>query len=82
MAGGKRPGAGRPKGSSNRPQIRDYFTPKDVQEVVEMLKTHMVDDMNLLRFVAEQIFGKAAQTISGPDGGPIQIEGIEISFKK
>ena len=47
-----------------------------------MLKTRMVDDMNLLKFVAEQLFGKAAQTISGPDGGPIQIERIEISFRR
>ena len=62
--GGRRPGAGRPKGSVTRPQLRDYFTEEDRLEVVDMLKTHMVDDMNLLKFVAEQLFGKAPQPIS------------------
>lgn len=73
--GGKRPGAGRPKGSYNRPQIRDYFTEEEVKELVEMIKTHMVDDMTLLKFVAEQIFGKAVQPISGDpiDRTPIPI---------
>jgi len=76
--GGKRPGAGRPKGSVMRPQLRDYFTKKDRREVVDMLKTHMVDDMNLLKFVAEQLFGKAPQPISGdPDNRtPIPIMNI------
>jgi len=48
--GGTRAGAASPKGSTNRPQIRDYFTDENVLEVVEMLKTHMVDDINLLKF--------------------------------
>lgn len=34
-----------------------------------MLKTHMVDDVNLLKFVAEQLFGKAMQPVGNPDGG-------------
>jgi hypothetical protein len=72
--GGKRPGAGRPKGSTNRPAIRDYFTDDEVHEMVEMIKTHMVDDMNLLKFAAEQIFGKAPQQmeLSGPEGAPLE----------
>jgi hypothetical protein len=61
MAGGARPGGGRPKGSTNRPAIRDYFTDEELREMVEMIKTHMVDDMSLLKFAAEQIFGKAPQ---------------------
>jgi len=32
--GGKRPGAGRPKGSTNRPQIRAYFTPEEIAETL------------------------------------------------
>jgi len=72
--GGARPGAGRPKGTSNRPQIRDHFTDDDVKEVVEMLKTHMAEDMTVLKFVAEQLFGKAPQQleIGGPDGAPLE----------
>lgn len=79
--GGKRTGAGRPVGSTNRPQIRDHFTEEEVKKVVEMLKTHMVEDMNLLKFVAEQLFGRAMQPVGNPDGGPL-LEGIEITFKK
>lgn len=73
--GGKRPGAGRPKGSVTRPQLRDYFTEEEVKQMVEMIKTHMVDDMTLLKFAAEQIFGKAVQPISGDpiDRTPIPI---------
>jgi len=67
--GGKQPGAGRPKGSTTRPQIRDYFTKKDIETIVDMLKTHMVDDMQLLKFVAEQIFGKAPQSLDLTSGG-------------
>jgi hypothetical protein len=79
--GGKRAGAGRPVGSTNRPQIRDHFTEQDVKDVIELLKTHMVEDMNVLKFVAEQLFGKAMQPVGNPDGGPL-LEGIEITFKK
>lgn len=53
--GGKQPGAGRPKGSITRPQLRDYFT-----ELWEMIRTHMVDDMQLLRWTGEQLFGNRA----------------------
>ena len=79
--GGKRLGAGRPVGSSNRPQIREHFTEQDVKDVIELLKTHMVDDMNLLKFVAEQLFGKAIQPVGKPDGCSL-LKGIEITFKK
>lgn len=75
---------GRPKGSTTRPQIRNYFSEEDVENIVEMLKTHMVDDMQLLKFVSEQIFGKATQNVemTGADGGPIQVQGVEISVRK
>jgi hypothetical protein len=33
-------------------------------------------------WMGDHIFGKAPQAITGADGGAIQIEGIEISFKK
>jgi hypothetical protein len=35
-----------------------------MKDVIELLKTHMVDDMNVLKFVAEQLFGKAMQPIT------------------
>lgn len=80
--GGKRPGAGRPVGSTTKPQFRDYFTEKERQEMVEMIKTHMVDDMQLLKFAAEMIFGKPSQAITGADGGAIEVQGVDIVVRK
>jgi hypothetical protein len=73
--GGKRLGAGRPKGSTQRPQLRDYFNEDELLDFIELVKTHMVEDMTILRFVGEQIFGKAVQPISGDpvDRTPIPI---------
>lgn len=76
--GGKRPGAGRPKGSVTKPQFRDYFTEKERVELIDMIKTHMVDDMRLLQFAAEQIFGKAPQTLETPDGQKVAVAGFNI----
>jgi hypothetical protein len=36
--GGKRTDAGRPKGSTNRPQIRDFFTPEEIQALIDETK--------------------------------------------
>lgn len=60
---------GRPKGSTTKPQFRDYFTEQDRKDLVEMIKTHMVDDMNLLKFAAEMNFGKAPQAIDHTSKG-------------
>lgn len=78
--GGKRPGAGRPKGSTTRPQIRSYFTDKEIREVIDALKKRMSQDPQILKFVAEQIFGKATQTLNTEDAdGVIQpITGVII----
>ncbi len=80
--GGARKGAGRPVGSTNRKAFRDYFSEAERQEVVEMIKTHMVDDLKLLQFAAEMLFGKPSQAITGEDGGPIQVTGVEITVRK
>jgi hypothetical protein len=53
--GGKRLGAGRPKGSTQRPQLRDYIDEEELPDFIELIKTHMVEDMTILRFVGEQI---------------------------
>jgi hypothetical protein len=44
------------KASPIDPQIRDYFTDEEVKALVEMIKTHMVDNIALLRSAAEQKF--------------------------
>lgn len=75
--GGRQPGAGRPKGSTNLPKIRDYFTQAEIEAMVEMAKTHMVDDLNLLRHMIDHIFGKAPQSITGAEGKDLFPSSVE-----
>jgi hypothetical protein len=73
---------GRPKGSTTRPQIRDYFAEKEIAALVSELKERAKTDSMILKFLAEQVFGKAPQPLTGPGGGAIQIEGVEITVRK
>jgi coenzyme F420-reducing hydrogenase alpha subunit len=71
--GGKREGSGRPKGSTTRPQFRDYITPDEIKGLVEEAKKQAKDKPEILKFVLEQIFGKAMQPTDITSGGqPIQ----------
>lgn len=81
--GGARPGAGRPKGSTTRPQLRDQLTQKQIDALVAKAFEKADDgDSILLKFMLEQIFGKAPQPLTGDGGGPIQIEGVEIALRR
>lgn len=72
--GGKRPGAGRPKGSTSRPSIKDYMTPADVKKLTEKAKEKALEgDTNMLKFLLEQVYGKAPQPIAGDPDNPLQI---------
>ena len=80
MKGGKQPGAGRPKGSVTRPQIRDYFTEQDVKELIANAKAKAKEgDATILRALIEQIFGKPAQALelAGKDGEPIVVKIVQ-----
>jgi len=65
MAGGKREGAGRKKGSTVRPQLRDSFTEDELKEFAQSLKERVKTDSVIAKFVGEQIYGKAPQPIEG-----------------
>jgi hypothetical protein len=39
-------------------------------------------DNKAIDSLLDRVFGKSVQRIAGGDGGPIQIQGIEITFKK
>jgi hypothetical protein len=80
--GGARPGAGRPAGSVTRPQLRDYFGEEDLEVLVTDLMLAAQEDNQILKFIAEQLFGKAPQPLTGDGGGPIQLSGVEISVRK
>lgn len=80
--GGKQPGAGRPKGSKTRPQLRDYYDKDEIEELVTFLKEKAKEDVGMAKFVAEQIFGKAIQPIGGDKDSPLIIDISEAIAKK
>jgi hypothetical protein len=45
--GGKRPGAGRPKGSTNVPRFSDYISEKERKTFVEFVLENYMADMRL-----------------------------------
>ena len=69
-------GPGRPKGSSNKPQIWNYVTPDEVAELMTLAKEQAREKPELLKFLLEQIFGKAKQNLGlegGDSGLPIYV---------
>ena len=81
--GGKQPGAGRPKGSKTRPQIRDYFTDKEISALITSIKKRAKKDPRLAQWLGDQLFGKAVQPIGGDsDGSPIVVKIIKYGDKK
>ena len=76
MKGGKRQGAGRPMGSTTRPQISDFITKNEVKKLVALAKKQAKIKPELLKFLLEQIFGRPAQNVNlgGQDGGPMLIK--------
>jgi hypothetical protein len=68
--GGKRTGAGRPKGSPNvRASIYHYFTEADIAEFFEFLKDNYKEDMRLMQWVGDHILGKPQQAIDHTTNG-------------
>lgn len=62
--GGARKGAGRPKGSVDKPKLRDHLSEEEVSKLVQLAKKKADEgDTNILRFLLEQIFGRAPQSI-------------------
>lgn len=66
--GGKRIGAGRKPGSTNKLQICDNFTDKEIQELIKTAKEMSKTDKDMVKYLLDQVYGKARQTV-GVDGG-------------
>ena len=67
---GARPGAGRPKGSTNRPQLCNALTQAQIDGLIA--KAHdlaLGGDPTLLKFILEQIYSKAPQSFEMPGEG-------------
>lgn len=65
--GGARPNSGRPKGVGNKLKIADFFKPEEIDQLVIEAKLLAFGDGNskpdkdMIKFIAEQLFGKATQ---------------------
>ena len=73
---------GRPKGSFTKPQLRDYIDENEVASIIKEAKKKAKEgDTGMLKFVLEQIFGKAPQSMDlTTDGKAIEIL-FDTSFK-
>ena len=76
MAGGKRPGSGRPKGVRSLINVRDYFTEKELEAFWDDMKQRAKTDSKIALYFAEQLTGKAAQAVNLGDsnGNPLTIQ--------
>jgi hypothetical protein len=74
MAGGKRPGAGRPVGSKNIPCFRDYISDDERKRFVEFVLSTYMEGERLTTWMGDQLFGKAVQQLelTGPEGAPLE----------
>ena len=78
--GGKREGAGRPKGSTNKLRIADCFTAEERDQLVTEAKLlafgteDTKPNERVLLALIEQLYGKATQKIAGDeDGDPLKL---------
>ncbi len=77
--GGARKGAGRPKGSSNKLKVTDFFTAEDRDQLVAVARSFVLDaenpDKDMTKFLWEQLFGKSTQRteLTGAEGEVLQI---------
>jgi len=78
--GGARPGSGRKPGVSKvtklKREIQDCFTEQEVQNLIAEAKQMARTKPEIMKFLLEQIFGKAPQRIemTGKDGEPLLIK--------
>lgn len=79
--GGKRPGAGRPKGSTNVPRFADYVTEKDRKTFAEFMLSIYMADMNAAKWVGDHLFRKPPQDLGDGVGGAVPISGVTITTR-
>ena len=76
--GGKREGAGRPKGATTLIKALDYFTDKELKEFWDDLKVRAKTDSKIALYFAEQFTGKSMQPVDHTTNGkdlPVPIYG-------
>lgn len=66
--------AGRPKGSRNKLRFKDHLTVQEVAKLVELAKKRAETDGTILKFLLEQIFGKAVQPLGNETNEPFKLQ--------
>lgn len=72
----------RPVGATNRPQFHTYVSEIERKAFVLWVIKSYKKSNDLAKWYGDQMFNKAAQAITGPEGGPLVIEISEVLAKK
>lgn len=72
----------RPFGATTRPQFHTYTTEEDRKAYVAWVRKTFKKSSEMAKWYGDQMFGKAAQPITGSDGGPLIVEVSEQVSKK
>lgn len=65
---------GRPAGSKNKIRFKDNLTPKEITRLVELAKKRAETDGSILKFLLEQVFGKAVQVLGNESNEPFKLQ--------
>lgn len=72
---------GRKKGFSNRPKITDHMTDEQIKEIADKAYSNAIaGDSQLIKFILEQVYGKAQQTVDMTSKGK-RITKVEVEIK-
>lgn len=76
--GGARPGSGRPKGAKTKLKVADFFSPTEVDTLVQQAKDLTIlaekPDKDIWKVIWQDIFGKPTTRIAGDEGeDPLQL---------
>jgi hypothetical protein len=63
--------------------LRDALTPEQVETLVQkVVEKAEAGDSLLLKFMLEQIYGKAPQPLTGDKDNSVYLAGVEITVRK
>lgn len=79
--GGKREGGGRPPGTKTKRDFIAYWNDAEISEFAEFVKDAYKEDMRVLNWVGDHIFGRPMQSIDHTTAGkelPAPITSIDV----
>ena len=72
---------GRPKGSTTKPQFREYMTPEQMVDIVNMMYKDALDGKtDAAKWLGDQFFGKATQTQIQEDEEGNKVAPVLVKF--